>query len=118
MMLPILISVSVAPVSYFFWASVLLPLAASKMIAVENAATRRTTKDISFLPTEIMKMSVCYRRPPSGSCAILNTLHHALSITTNATRYGCQFARSVNVAVSNNLRLVLLTNGTFDETGG
>jgi hypothetical protein len=48
-----LISVSVAPISYFFWASVPLPLAASKMMAVENAANRRVTKDISFLPNEI-----------------------------------------------------------------
>src|SRR6185437_2996855 len=39
MMLPILISVSVAPVSYFFWASALLLLTAAKaMTAVENAA--------------------------------------------------------------------------------
>jgi hypothetical protein len=48
-----LISVSVTPGSYFFWASALLPLAASKMMAVENAANRRATKDISFLPNEI-----------------------------------------------------------------
>src|SRR6516225_6583373 len=53
MMLPILISLSVAPISYFCWASVPLPLAASKMMAVENAANRRVTKDISFLPNEI-----------------------------------------------------------------
>ena len=38
-MLPILISASVAPVSYFFWASALLLLTAAKaMTAVENAA--------------------------------------------------------------------------------
>src|SRR6516225_7091223 len=56
MMLPILISESVAPVSYFFWASALLPLAASKMMAVQHAANRRATKDISFLP---MKQGMC-----------------------------------------------------------
>jgi hypothetical protein len=50
MMLPILISVSVAPVSYFFWAIALLPAEASKSMAVENAANRRATKDISILP--------------------------------------------------------------------
>src|SRR6478609_1781710 len=38
MMLPILISVSVAPESYFFWASALLPKAAKAMTAVESAA--------------------------------------------------------------------------------
>src|ERR1700694_3472350 len=40
MMLPILISVSVAPVSYFFWASALPLMAAKAMTAVENAAIR------------------------------------------------------------------------------
>jgi hypothetical protein len=50
MILPILISVSVAPASYFFWESALPPLAASIMMAVENAANRRATKGISFLP--------------------------------------------------------------------
>src|SRR5258707_3628305 len=38
MMLPILISVSVAPVSYFFWASAPPEAAANAMTAVENAA--------------------------------------------------------------------------------
>ena len=37
MMLPILISVSVAPVSYFFWASAAPELIAKTMIAAENA---------------------------------------------------------------------------------
>src|SRR5438552_18189952 len=38
MMLPILISVSLAPVSYFFWASALPLIAAKAMTAVANAA--------------------------------------------------------------------------------
>src|SRR5450755_2121888 len=38
MMLPIVISVSVAPVSYFFWASALPEVAAKAMTAVKNAA--------------------------------------------------------------------------------
>src|SRR5271154_5957786 len=38
MMLPILISASVAPVSYFFWASALPEVAAKAMTAVRNAA--------------------------------------------------------------------------------
>ncbi len=38
MMLPTLISVSVAPVSYFFWASALPFMAAKAMTAVVNAA--------------------------------------------------------------------------------
>src|SRR5262244_1808818 len=66
MILPILISVSVAPVSYFFWAIALLPLAASKMMAVENAANRRATKDISFLPIESMNCVYCRLRPLTG----------------------------------------------------
>ena len=40
MMLPTLISASVAPVSYFFWASALPLMAAKAMTAVENAAIR------------------------------------------------------------------------------
>src|ERR1700712_682365 len=40
MMLPTLISVSVAPVSYFFWASALPLVAAKAMTAVEIAAIR------------------------------------------------------------------------------
>src|SRR4051812_1383399 len=40
MMLPILISVSLAPVSYFFWASAPPVVAAKAMTAVENAAIR------------------------------------------------------------------------------
>src|ERR1700681_2213423 len=40
MMLPILISVSVAPVSYFFCASAPLPVAASTAMAAEKAANR------------------------------------------------------------------------------
>src|SRR6185437_9522923 len=63
MMLPILISVSVTPGSYFFWASALLPPAASRMRAVENAANRRVTKDISLLPVEIDQ---CVRRETSS----------------------------------------------------
>ena len=38
MMLPILISVSLAPVSYFFWARALPLMATEAMSAVENAA--------------------------------------------------------------------------------
>ena len=83
-MLPILISVSVTPGSYFFWASALLPLAASKRRAVENAANRRGTKDISFFSLmESMKVSVgdLFR----VSCPILNTLRQTLSISMSAT---------------------------------
>src|SRR6185312_12418691 len=40
MMLPILISVSVAPVSYFFWARALLLVAASIARAAEKAPNR------------------------------------------------------------------------------
>src|ERR1700730_10287242 len=42
MMLPILISVSVAPAAYFFWASALPDVAAKAMIAVANAAIRNS----------------------------------------------------------------------------
>jgi hypothetical protein len=40
MMLPILISVSVAPMSYFFWASAPLLVAASNATAAEKAPNR------------------------------------------------------------------------------
>jgi hypothetical protein len=44
MMLPILISVSVAPVSYFFWATAVPDMAKAK--AVESNATRAVNLEI------------------------------------------------------------------------
>jgi hypothetical protein len=85
-MLPILISLSVTPVSYFFWASALLPLAAMKMMAVENAANRRATKDISFLPNEPMNVSVLLRTSNGLLSERVNTLRQAPSISTSAAR--------------------------------
>jgi hypothetical protein len=52
-MLPILISVSVAPVSYFFCASAPLVVAASKTSAVEAIANLVAITDITFLPLSI-----------------------------------------------------------------
>jgi len=49
-MLPILISVSVAPVSYFFCASAPLVDAANKAIAVEAIANRVAITRITFSP--------------------------------------------------------------------
>jgi hypothetical protein len=49
-MLPIVISVSVAPVSYFFWASA-LPLAATlRAAATDKASARDRIEGISELP--------------------------------------------------------------------
>jgi len=45
-MLPILISVSVAPVSYFFWASAPLLVAASSAMAADKAPNRNWMKGI------------------------------------------------------------------------
>ena len=71
----------------FLLRSALPPLAASKMMAVENAANRRATKDISFLPTEINECVCLLSETSFGSLhAILNTLHHVLSMSTNGTR--------------------------------
>src|ERR1700722_4836183 len=50
MILPSLISVSVAPVSYFFWASALPVVAAKAMIAVENAVTISLLLERMFSP--------------------------------------------------------------------
>src|SRR6266702_8445575 len=47
MLLPILISVSVAPVSYFFWARALPEVAANAMSAVEATAIRSVASMIS-----------------------------------------------------------------------
>jgi hypothetical protein len=88
MMLPIVISMSVAPVSYFFWASALLPMAAMKMMAVENAAHRRATKDISFLPNEPMNVSALLETSNGLLAERVNTLRQALSISTSAARAG------------------------------
>src|SRR5258707_11723445 len=49
-MLPILISVSVAPVSYFFWARAAVAEAASKTRTAGIAADRRCNARISNLP--------------------------------------------------------------------
>jgi hypothetical protein len=53
MMLPILISVSVAPVSYFFWAKAPPLATANVTIAADIAATLRVSsvEDICFLVT-------------------------------------------------------------------
>src|SRR5664279_3879130 len=58
MMLPILISVSVAPVSYFFWASALPLMAAKAMTAVENAAIRRFCLASIVSPSVFFGLSV------------------------------------------------------------
>src|SRR5579863_6376806 len=50
MMLPILISVSVAPVSYFFCASAVSLVAANAIAAVANAADRKFGLESTFLP--------------------------------------------------------------------
>ena len=49
-MLPILISVSVAPVSYFFWASALPLMATMAMTAVENAAILVVSRESIISP--------------------------------------------------------------------
>src|SRR5579871_1556319 len=81
MMLPILISVSVTPGSYFFWASALLPLTANKAMAVENTATRRATNDISFLPID-EQMNVSVVIETSFGSLPVNTLSQGMSIWT------------------------------------
>src|SRR5258707_10464499 len=50
MMLPTLISVSVAPVSYFFWARALLLMARVAMSAVENAALLVVGRESIIIP--------------------------------------------------------------------
>src|SRR4030088_2987990 len=50
MMLPILISVSVAPGSYLFWARAPLEVAAKAMTAVENAAIRNFCPESMISP--------------------------------------------------------------------
>src|SRR3979490_2274924 len=58
MMLPILIWVSVAPVSYFFWASAVPLMAAKAMTAVVNAAIRGFLK--SIVSPEFFQVSVSF----------------------------------------------------------
>src|ERR1700691_6283432 len=50
MILPSLISVSVAPVSYFFWASAPQVVAVKAMTAVENAVTSNFLLERMFSP--------------------------------------------------------------------
>src|SRR5450631_2497609 len=58
MILPILISASVAPVSYFFWASALPLTAAKAMTAVENAAIRSFCLASIVSPSVFLRLSV------------------------------------------------------------
>src|SRR3981081_2202972 len=55
MMLPILISVSLAPVSYCFWADAGLPVAASRARAAEKAPNR---KWIAGIMTSLVGLNV------------------------------------------------------------
>src|SRR5689334_11163619 len=50
MMLPTLISVSVAPVSYFFWAKAVPPVATKAATAVDAAASRSFVRDVIDAP--------------------------------------------------------------------
>src|ERR1043165_492505 len=61
MMLPILISVSVAPVSYFFCASAPLQEAASTTRAAETAAGRRWNAGMLDLPRRVKCVTVLDR---------------------------------------------------------
>jgi hypothetical protein len=51
-----------------------------------NAANRRATKDISFLPNEPMNVSVLLRTSNGLLSEKVNTLRQALSISTSAAR--------------------------------
>src|SRR6266487_1612672 len=78
------------------------------MMAVENAANRRATKDISFLP-RTNEWSIVIGDLARISSPRVNTLHQALSILTNATRvrFRRQFARFVNGADPNSHQAAL-----------
>src|SRR3954470_16549211 len=76
MMLPILISVSVAPVSYFFCASTPLEDAASTANAAEKIASLLVTTGIPVLPCDeavhVRAMAFLERKP--FGLAALNTI--------------------------------------------
>jgi hypothetical protein len=95
MMFPILISVSVAPASYFFCANAPPWLVASKITAVENAANRRATKDILFLPMN-QGMRLFDRGPLSGSAGSLTGYEkHAITARAiSAQKPGAKITRS------------------------
>src|SRR6516164_5954542 len=99
MILPILISVSVTPVSYFFWANALLPVAARKTTAVENAAHRRATKDISFLPNGINE---CVCLLLESACGALVRIEYpslrVVDLNERDLLCAAQLAQFVNVA--------------------
>src|SRR5215468_3686951 len=65
MMLPILISVSVAPVSYFFCASAPLVVAANRANTLETIANRVALTGIPFLPLPL-PMCRCYGASGEG----------------------------------------------------
>src|SRR5437764_14297260 len=57
MMLPTLISVSVAPVSYLFWARAPLEVAAKAMTALENAPIRNCRPESIISPFSVSSQS-------------------------------------------------------------
>src|SRR5216683_2907868 len=67
-MLPILISVSLAPVSYLFWASAPVAVAASSAKAAGIAARRRCMLGISDLPDLVVMCRVFFGLELCGSC--------------------------------------------------
>src|SRR6476660_6218870 len=75
MMLPILISVSVAPVSYFFWARAWPPVKRSSARATETAPNRRWIAGISDLLGITVDVSCFFIGSDLRLLVALNTFH-------------------------------------------
>src|SRR5690348_15277062 len=78
MMLPTLISVSVAPVSYFFWARAALEQASAVATTADVMAVLRVKAGISFLPVDCWCEIVC-RGFSAKACVAIEYLCLALS---------------------------------------
>src|SRR5437868_9110028 len=77
MMLPILISVSVAPMSYFFCAKEGLLVTASSARAAEKAPTRSWIAGILDLPGSLLIVCVLKIGRFAARCPALNTFHRS-----------------------------------------
>src|ERR1700761_6399355 len=106
MMLPILISVSVAPVSYFFCASADVEVAANKASVAAATARRVPVTGIAFLPHVMttVRMCRCFLAFSNGrlfgfSAAKLSFRAEALNEKPpRQSRGGCSFSSRVDRA--------------------
>src|SRR6187402_2898774 len=89
MMLPILISVSEAPVSYFFWAKADPAVAANAMVAATASAVRERVAGISELPWVLLENRVVFSAGLFVRCHLIRfQLRHQQKAPCDVSRKG------------------------------